>query len=157
MSTKAFKKWVARIEDTTTPWSEQEVIYFRKAIGSAGLKDAAERGLLRRMFNEKALAEPGYRITAAHDIKGQQYMLSKSLKLNGTVRRGNKLGQFELAVMKNLSHHLFVGLYRPQENLNYFLPIYRAISITGAYFDYVGATYEMVKVINAGPLLRSVS
>lgn len=53
---KAFKKWVARIEDTTTPWSEQDIIYFRKAVGSSGIKDIAERELLRRMFAERALA-----------------------------------------------------------------------------------------------------
>lgn len=148
MSTnKAFDKWMARIQDTKTPWTEQEIIYFRKAIGLAGIKSEHLRNCLRTAFNSM---NPYYSITREQSEKGRKYLLDKSLKKNGQKRKGCKLGEWELDILRNPDMvHYFVGLHQPQASLEYYLPVYRAI-VTGEtcwYFEYIGASYELMEVI----------
>lgn len=146
---KPSDRWALRVDTTDTPWLEAEIIYFRKAIGSAGLKDATTRRRLAREFIYNAMRLK-YRITEEHSVKGQQYLLSKSLRQDGTERSGNRLGSFEIGVLKDLDRHMLVNLYRPQEAFESYLPVYRAIDSKGAWFEYVGATYEQVRVLAIG-------
>lgn len=146
---KAFTKWLARVKDTKTAWTESEVIYFRKAIGICGLKDQEERLILKMEFEERA-SNKGYSILPEHNEKGRNYLLSKSLKKNGQVRKGSKLGARELDIMLNLKHHKLTALY-PQCNgfgqaLGY-LPVYTAYDRKGNHFQYIGATYEMMQIV----------
>lgn len=145
MSTKAYDKWLSRVNNAETPWSEQEIIYFRKAVGASGIQDACLRETLREKFADVAYS-PGYRITREHSEKGRAYLLAKSLKKDGTPRKGCRLGDFELGVLRNLEEHRLVGLERASAGEHYW-PIYRAIAEDGTSFDYVGATYELVQVI----------
>lgn len=142
---KAYDRWLARINDTTTPWLETDVIYFRKAVGQSGIQDPTTRAELRGLFADHAYAQ-AYRITDAHSEKGRAYLLGKSLKQNGARRKGCRLGAFEIGVLKQLSHHYLVGLERDR-NVEHFLPIYRAVAINGDYFDYIGATYDQVEIL----------
>lgn len=154
-SNKSYVKWLARVKDVKTPWTEEEIIYFRKAVGRSGIKDQELKLDLLYEFNMRADAK-GYRITFGHDVKGQHYMLSKSLRKDGTLRKGSKLGYREITILKTLKHHKLVGVrnmvptnftYSNMENA-YFLPIYRAVSRSGESFDYIGTTYEQVEVIS---------
>lgn len=149
-SSKAYLKWEARVNDTTTPWTEQEVIYFRKATGHSGLKDRNERIALQALFRDTIGHDgfQGYRITRQHDVKGQAYVISKSERVNGQPRKGTKFSARELQVFKQLEHHLIVGMYFPQYGLDCWLPIYRAVAPCG-YVEYVGATYELMVVISS--------
>ena len=148
---KTASKWLARINDTTTPWSESEIIYFRKAVGYCGLKNVDEREMLLTAFQKKCDAINGYMITEEQSLKGQHYLLTNTVKKSGQYRKGAKLGDRELDIMRNLSHHLFVGLYAEYngagEVMSY-LPIYRAVSImVSASFEYVGTRYEQLEVV----------
>lgn len=146
--TKAFKKWLKRIEDVTTPWTEQEIIYFRKAVGSSGLGDPAERALLRDKFAETVERIGGYRITREHCQKGTGYVLTKSLRKDGHLRKGSKFTKWQLGTFQNLSHHLLVDLYfSGNQYRDHYLPVYRAVSKMGDSVDYIGATYDMIQVI----------
>lgn len=147
MKTTAFDRWLKRVKDVITPWTEHEIIYFRKAIGVSGLVDPAERAFLRSEF-EACAASIGYRITAEQDSKGRGYLLSMSLRRDGrTKRKGCILGDHELCVLKELDRHYLVGL---ASNGPCFLPVYRAVAVGGESFDYIGATYEMVRVVAVG-------
>lgn len=144
---KAVDKWMRRLQDHKTPWTEQEIISFRKALGFCGLKDKDERGLLLAEWEHS----DGYRITRQHDAKGQAYMLSKSLKADcKTKRKGCKLTDFDIRVLRELDYHLFIGLYSQKNGLGEtlgYLPVYRAISIGGAWFEYIGTMYEQTQVL----------
>lgn len=144
MESKAFKKWSARIENGPLTWTEHEIIYLRKAIGYCGLKSNDERQILRYKFQvycEKNCVV----ITKVHDRKGQNYMLSKSLKQNGQLRKNNKLSGKQIEIMKALDFHRIIGLYNTAGNN--ILPVYRAVSKVGS-FDYTGATYEIITIFN---------
>ncbi len=144
---KTYEKWRVRIIDHDTPWTENEIIYFRKAIGQCGMKDPVQRASLRNLFfiNTESIY---YRITDEQSERGRDYLLSKSLKLNGERRTGCKLDSYELNVLRNLDHHLFVGLECSTAGLAHYFPVYRAVSKTGDSFDYVGATYSQMEVLS---------
>lgn len=144
----AFKKWKARIENLSCPWTENDIIYFRKAVGHNGLQDPAERALLISLFNTMISDTDGVFITEQHSRKGQIYLLENSLKKNGDPRKQNIFGEYELHILKNLSHHLFVGLYRNGLFCDHYFPIYRAVDKDGNYMDYVGATYSQCVVLH---------
>jgi hypothetical protein len=148
---KAYIRWRARILDISTPWTENDIIYFRKAIGGAGLKDTTERDDLRKLFEVTCDKLGGFRITTEQSERGRDYLLSKSLKLNGDRRLGCRLDNREIAVLKDLDHHLFVGLYSQPIGGGFasgcYLPVYRAVSRDGGTFEYVGATYDLVQVV----------
>lgn len=147
-NSKSFKKWLARIEDTKTPWTEHEIIYFRKAIGSSGLKDREEAAMLVSRFERMVHNIGGYRITYEQDEKGRLYLLHNSLKQNGQLRKNNKLGQFEIDVLRNLDFHFFCGLYQMQAYYEHYLPVYRAVAKDGSYFEYIGVAYFYVEVLD---------
>ncbi len=138
----AFEKWVCML-DERSEWSEGEIIAFRKALGHCGFKDPAQKQELLKRFRTRA--ELGcYRITRQQAVKGQTYLLKNSLKLNGEMRSGCKLGWKEIKILKELDHHLLVGM-EPQYNafgkLTHYLPIYRAISFPHS-FEYIGDRYS---------------
>jgi len=145
---KSFKKWLARIEDTKTPWTEHDIIYFRKAIGHSGLKDRSEAELLYSRFDKMVDKIGGYRITSEQDEKGRVYLLDSSLKKNRQPRKMNKLGGFEIGVLKNLDFHFFCGLYNNNPYYEHYFPVYRAVAKDGTYFEYIGATYFQVEVLD---------
>lgn len=147
---KAYVKWESRINDLSTPWSEQEIIYFRKATGHSGLKDKGERIALQALFRDSIGYDgfEGYRITRAQDVKGQAYVISKSQRVDGTLRKGTKFSFRELRVFKELEHHLLVGMYFPQHGLDCWFPIYRAVALCG-WVEYVGATYEQMTIVRS--------
>jgi hypothetical protein len=157
-TSKAFKRWKARIEDTKTPWTEKEIVYFRAAIGKSGLARDEERHTLKDLFKEMIDNTGGVRITQVQDIKGQQYLLNNSLKLNGEPRKNNILGSMELNILKTLDYHLFVGVYNPVgfQGFDSYLPIYRAISTSGAFFEYTGTVYDQITIIKTTPNLKLV-
>jgi hypothetical protein len=149
-TSKAYKKWEARINDLTTPWTESDVIYFRKATGHSGLKDRGERVALQALFRDTIghAGFDGYRITRQHDVKGQAYVISNSQRVDGQLRKGSKFSARELQVFKQLEHHLLVGMWFPQYGNDCWFPIYRAVSPVG-YVEYVGVTYEQMTVISS--------
>lgn len=138
---KSYNRWLTRVKDFQTPWTEKEIIYFRKAVGQAGIKNSTERmDLLMRVSGRK------YRITTDHSEKGRNYLLNKTLKRNGGLRKGAKLGRRELQILRNLSHHNFVGLY--EYCPGYYFPIYEAVSLNGKTFSYIGCTYSQLEVLS---------
>jgi hypothetical protein len=147
-NSKSFKKWLARIEDTKTPWTEKDIIYFRKAVGRSGLKDRTESALLISKFEHMLDNIGGYRITREQDEKGRVYLLDNSVKKNGQLRKHNKLGQFEINVLRNLDFHFFCGLHQTQAYYEHYLPVYRAVAKDGSYFEYIGAMYFHVEVLD---------
>lgn len=147
-TSRAFKKWLKRIEDTETPWTEKDIIYFRKAVGSSGLKDPTERALLRSLFVQTAESIGGYRITREHCAKGTGYVLSKSLRQDGRPRKGCIFTPWQLGIFQNLQEHRLVDLwFNGNAYFHHFLPVYRAIAKFGDTVDYVGTTYSLMRVI----------
>lgn len=147
-TSKAFKKYEELLKNKKHVFTQSEIIYFRKAIGVAGLKNIHERQELINLFMDN---QKGYRITREHDELGRNYLISKSLKKNGQFRKGSKLGERELNILYNFSHHMFMGLQSQNSNRgfydNWYLPIYRAYDKKGNYFDYIGTVYEQVRVL----------
>lgn len=146
MHTKSYKKWLARVRDTKTPWTENEIIYFRKAIARG---DMDYRVALRLEFGDYS-GDTGYKITKEQSEKGRNYLLTNSLKKDGTKRKGCKLGERELDILRNLKEHRLVGLFENSGLHNpytYTLPIYRAIARNGEYFEYIGTKYDQLEIV----------
>jgi hypothetical protein len=153
---KSYKKWKDLINSKmrcyNAPWTESEIVFFRKAIGYCGLKDVELRSKLHDHFHDH-MPKEGYNISMDQAQKGINYLRSKTYKLNGDLRKGNIFGEFERSVINNFRHFKFVGLY-PQTNgtgetLGY-LPVYRCIAENGCYFDYTGTAYQAIEILGVG-------
>lgn len=151
MSTcKAYDKWLLVLQEKSKgkAWTEGEIIYFRKAIGIAGIQDGQLRINLRNAFYHY-MPDVGYKITTEQSEKGRNYLLAKSLKKNGQFRKGNKLGSRELSILKTLKEHRLIELYDASTNMygHYYYPVYRAISKSKETFEYTGIWYEALTVV----------
>lgn len=135
---RTYMKWLARVRDADTPWSENEIIYFRKWV-RRNMNKASE---LAASFARIAGGN-GYRITDTQSERGRLYLLGKSLRRNGGKRAGCRLGDFELRVLRNLLEHRLVGIDDRGA-------VYRAIATTGEWFDYLGVAYAGVVVFGRG-------
>ncbi len=138
MKNKTFLKWANRIKDTKTPWTENEIIYFRKAVGSSGLKELELRSKLLDMFNT-ILSEKSYKITEQQSIKGINYIKGVCFKKNGQLRdsKQNCFSDYEATIILNFRKFEFVGLhYASQNAYAFYTPIYRVISKQGRSFEY---------------------
>lgn len=144
----SYKKWYKLIETklkyANAPFSEHEVIYFRKSVGASGIKDQGLRADLKRHFYA-SMPEDGYNITLEHQQKGIDYLMANTFKKNGTLRKNNMFGSFELEVLKNYSHFKFVGLHRAGMS-DYVLPLYECIAHNGDSFTYIGTVYSCIEV-----------
>lgn len=146
----AYGKWMTRLRDTNNVWTENDIIYFRKAIGYCGIKDPELRKQLRKQFDVFAEKNEGYLITNEQSEKGRTYLLDRSLRKNGELRKGCKLGSREIDILRDLDYHRFVGLWEQHNGFGDvmgYLPVYRAVAQNGNSFEYVGATYEMMEVV----------
>lgn len=145
---KAFDKWLSKLRDTGfyDTWSKNDITYFRKAIGPSGLNSEELRAILVDEFNyiiEKT--DQGIPLTAEHSEFGRQYLLDNTLRKNGTFRKRAALGQREVDILNDFDCHYWAGLY--DTGNGYYWPIYRAVGNSGDWFDYLGVTYESMKVI----------
>ena len=143
----AYSKWSFRISDINNAWTEKDIIYFRKAIGNYGIKDETLRNKLKANFYRILNQIEGYLITNDQSEKGKNYLLSNSLKKDGTKRKNCKLGNREIEILQNLDYHQFVGLHEQVNGLGKicgYLPIYKAVSMDGKSFEYVGTHYDQI-------------
>ena len=71
---KAFKKWSNLLDQKATgqPWSENEIIYFRKTLSDTGLKCDKEKQTLLDKFHD-IMPIDGYNITMEQQDKGINY------------------------------------------------------------------------------------
>lgn len=147
-SSKTFLKWEKRVQDTATPWTENEIIYFRKAVGSSGLKDELERQSLREQFEQRA--KKGYGITPEQTEKGINYLKNTCFKKNGSLRDTKKrmtFGLREIAIIKDFYEFKFVGIYDASPNhYRFYTPVYRVIDSRGNAFEYTTNMGEMTVV-----------
>ena len=156
---KTLNKWMNLVDDkikwANAPFSEHEIVYFRKAIGSCGLKDSDHRVRLLDHF-ENLMPVDGYNITEEQKTKGINYLRENTYKKNGQLRKNNIFGDFERHVIENYVDFKFIGVYPATNGLGlnsgYYSPIYRCIASDGTYFDYIGVAYSMIRVLNtSGP------
>jgi hypothetical protein len=136
---KTFRKWSARVLDVDTPWTENEIIYFRKAVNSSSSLPVELRKALKDAF-ESITNEQGYKITSEQTDKGIQYIRNRAFKRNGSLRRAksNPFNTREAHIINNFSHFEFVGLYDANGNgyMQYYVPVYRVIAKDGTAFEY---------------------
>ena len=144
---KSFKKWASRIASDNLVWTQSELIYLRKAIGYCGLKDVGERHLLFSLFNQRC-KDVQLRILPEHDLLGQNYMLSNSLKRNGSPRKHCILDEGQIKIMQCLSFHAIGGLMRCGGNT--ILPVYVAFDNIGNWFSYTGTMYALIEIVDKG-------
>jgi len=136
---KTFRKWVDRVLDFQTPWSENDIIYFRKAIGYSGIKNANLRRALKCAFNA-VLERLSYAITPEQTTKGIEYLKFRTFKRNGDMRqaKSNPFGAREANIIKNFSHFEFCGVHNPNgfSGYEFYLPIYKVVARDGSSFEY---------------------
>lgn len=137
---KTYDKWLKRVKDRRTPWTENDIIYFRRAVGSSSHMPTQLKQELVRRFQETA----PYRITAAQTAKGLDFLRRKAFRIDGKPRQTADFpfSNYELTIIKTASHFQFVGLansaYLYGGGYTWYLPIYRLYSKSGDYFDYIG-------------------
>lgn len=149
---KTFAKWLARVLDTTTPWSENDIIYFRKAVGHCGIKDVELRRILVDKFNETVSKIGGYDITPDQSNKGLDYIKSVAMRRDGTPSQSkdNCFGAREISIMNDFSKFTFAGLYEQVNGIGEvmgYLPIYETFGTDGNSFEYVGAAKGIMQVV----------
>lgn len=154
---KTVAKWENRVSDKETPWTENEIIYFRKFVGSSGCKDEITR---KRLINllDKTSDLVGYNITPEQTQKGINYIKNVAFKKSGEPRNSkqNVFGQFEQRVIKNFYCFKFVGLCNIANNgYAFYVPIYRVLAHDGSWFEYTTNMGRM-EVVNVSPRLRLV-
>lgn len=154
---KTFNKWKdlidTKLKYSNAPWGEKEVVYFRRALGLAGMKDR-DKALELRFYFDEVMPFDGYNITVEHQQKGINYLRDNTFKKNGQLRKNNIFGQSEIDIINNYKEFKFVGLIDVR---GYYLPIYRCIAENGDYFDYTGTMYSMIEILDFGTLnLRAV-
>lgn len=135
---KTFRKWSKRVLDYETPWTENEIIYFRKALGSSGFKDRELAKVLLNAF-ENVLSRVSYKITPEQTDKGIAYIKNACFRRNGTLRRAktNPFGQREAEIILNFSHFEFVGLNNTSfTGYAFYVPIYKVVARDGSSFEY---------------------
>ena len=146
---KAYTKWMDKIE-TVQVATEKDVIYLSKAIGYYGLTHENERFALRCAL-AKRLDEGGIHLTPEHQRKGTDYLLGKSLRKDGTRRKGCKLGTRELGILLSADvGHKWVSIFPQYNGMGFvmgYLPIYRAYTDDGRSFEYTGTTYDQMEVV----------
>lgn len=130
---KTFKKWLTRVQDIKTPWSENDIIYFRKYIGSSGGATTTQRDMLLDAFTGD------YSITADQTTKGINYLMKVAYRLNGEVRQTKDMpfGERELAIIKDFKEFRFIGVHNASQNAyRFYLPIYEVVSNSNGSFEY---------------------
>lgn len=143
--TKAFKRWQKRVNDIQSPWTETEIIYFRKYLRSHNEPEIDE---LYKQFSD--IAESiGYSITIEQSLKGIEYLRKACFRLDGGLR---KSAPFTLYQARHLAKEAFIGfkfrgLCAHSWGLgNSLFPIYEVISTFGG-FDYLGVTASMIETV----------
>lgn len=149
---KTYNKWLKRTLNHNTPWTENEIKYFRKIIGRYGIKDLYFRAQLVKNF------QGPYQITEEQSIKGITYLRTKCLKTNGEARniKNMPFGTFELNIIRNFYKFEFIGIYgHYNEYMNTIMnysPVYRCYDIHGNYFDYIGVHFDLIEVLEIGSI-----
>lgn len=158
---KTYIKYNKLLEEKATgiPWTESEIIYFRKYINTRNL----DSDLIPKFY--RCMPENGYQLTAAQDQKGTNYLLNNSIKKNGQLRKGSKLDSHEINILLNSPTNTFIGL-QDLNTMKYgftqYVAVYRMTDKDGRWFEYTGVTYSMLEVISYGknndrPKLKLVS
>ncbi len=143
---KTYKKWKTRIE-SPTPWTEKDIIYFRKYLNGNG-KYSDE---LYELFYEN-MPNGGYDITPEQSQKGIDYLRTKSFKKNGqpTTRALQIFTEYQLNTIKDFYEFKLTNLYdtsvywggRP--NL---VAVYSCADSTGDCFEYLGIPFDLTRIV----------
>ena len=140
--TKANKQWMQKLQDANHIWTENEIKYFIKAIGHCG---SEYKNFLKE---EYFLSNVSIRkITKEQMTKGINYLLAKSFKQNGQLRKTNKLGMKELSILKDCIRVEWIALKEYKDFVYNYLPIYRYTDFKGNYFDATGTVYSLLEVV----------
>jgi hypothetical protein len=126
---KTFNKWFKRVQDNQTPWTENEIIYFRKYLRA----NPDKYNVLMDSFKSE------YSITPEQTKKGYDYIYNTCFKKNGELRETKDMpfGVLEANVIRNFKEFRFVGLNSiGLLNHDFYLPVYKVIAQDGTYFEY---------------------
>jgi len=135
---KSFDKWLKRIQDDKTAWTENEIRYFRKQIGSSSTLTSEQKRELINGFRGP------YQITEEQSKTGIEYLRRKAFKTNGKPRntKDYPFSDHELAIIKDFERFEFWSIYDASNSwggCTWYLPVYRVYSKSGEFFDYVGS------------------
>lgn len=140
MKQNTFNKWLNQTEREC--WSEKDIIYFRKAINSSAISPEQHDLLM------DAVEGKSYALHPEQQDKGTRYLLSKSLKLNGTPRKHNKLSPECISILRNDPVHRLVGFRNLNPyGMNSYVAVYEAKDSFGRCFRYTGVTYDLLDVL----------
>lgn len=131
---KTYLKWLDRILNTKTPWTENEIIYFRKYLGTLAHNNQLLFKSLKSEFDRIGL----YSITQEQSLKGINWLNKYAFKSNGQLRnaKGMVFGNREASIIKQFKEFRFTGLHPIGHSWTYFAPIYEVIAIDGRSFEY---------------------
>jgi hypothetical protein len=143
-----FEKWMVRVLDKKTPWTESQIRSFRKYIGSCGVEFTSLKEILIDTLDFN------YDITKEQTKKGLNYLFKIAFKKDGSLRETKvyPFGVREVEVLRNFSHFKFVGIERQNWN-SYFdeyqasSPVYRVVSKNGTSFEYVAGSFGSIEVV----------
>jgi len=129
---KTVSKWLKRVRDRETPWTENEIIHFRKFIGRSGYGDEFTRMELCRMFSGP------YDITAEQSAKGIDWLKRFAFKADGQPRQTKNMpfAERELNIIRNFHEFKFTGVYNTNQNYDFYIPVYQVIDKDGNSFEY---------------------
>jgi hypothetical protein len=137
---KTFNKYLKRVQDDSTPWTEMEIRYFRKYLR----ENPSKYSILMNLFKDE------YSITSEQTKKGIEYITKVCFKKNGELRKTKYMpfGTREARIIRDFKEFKFVGLYNTGSHYNnFYLPVYRVVSKNREYFEYTAGIWGNMEVI----------
>ncbi len=153
LTNKTYIKWMRRVEDKQTPWTEDQIIYFRKAVSRCSKMDPTLKDELLRRFQVNVRNYGGYKITPEQTEKGIGYLRLKCFGKRGTTMffKRNFIGPQGDMICQDFSHFELSGLdsvYNGMGEVLCWNPIYKVVAKDGSSFEYTGisADHPLFKV-----------
>lgn len=144
---KTYTKWLNRVNDVLTPWTENEIIYFRKYLGESSSITDDQRHILLDLFNTNS----EYNITPEQTNKGIAWLTNTIWTSKGKARStelARVFGYREKSIVNNFYEFKFVGLQNVSQNsYRFYMPVYRVVAKDGSSFEYVAGSMGTVNIV----------
>lgn len=150
---KTTKKWMGVITKEQ-PITENEIIYFRKAIGSSSKLAQWEKQDLKATLEEQVEKRRGLNITPEQSEKGIEWLTKFVFNSKGERRKDKAsnaaFGAYEVNCIKNFYGFTFQGVYSAGNGYySFYKPIYRLTATNGDWFDYT-TNMGLITVVGKG-------
>lgn len=155
VSKKTIAKYVEMCSTAGRVWTEGEIVSFRSLINTK-LSDALDmREMIMECFYQSVELLP-FQLEQVQQLKGLNWLRKTQLNSKGLLRNAATtfITELEVNVLENFDSCGFIGLADVATNsasgYRSYVPIYKCISASGAWFSYRATASGACRVIGRG-------